>query len=81
MPASRRTTLRSLAGRPLDRLHELRGIGPWTQSYVNLRAFKDRDAWLPTDVGVRHGLTRLGPVDPERWRPFRAYAVISLWAS
>jgi AraC family transcriptional regulator of adaptative response / DNA-3-methyladenine glycosylase II len=80
MPASRRDTLRRLAGQPLDRLIELKGIGPWTQSYVNLRVFKDRDAWLPTDIGVRHGLARHGG-DPERWRPFRAYAVISLWAS
>lgn len=80
MPASRRDTLRRLAGHPLDRLIELKGIGPWTQNYINMRAFKDRDAWLPTDVGVRHGLARHGG-DPERWRPFRAYAVISLWAS
>jgi AraC family transcriptional regulator of adaptative response / DNA-3-methyladenine glycosylase II len=80
MPKARRDTLRSLAGQPLDRLHELRGIGPWTQTYVNMRARKDRDAWLPTDIGVRHGLNRLGEaVDPERWRPFRAYAVVSLW--
>lgn len=81
MPRTRRETLRSLVGQPLDRLYELRGIGPWTQTYVNLRALKDRDAWLPTDIGVRHGLERLGhPPDPERWRPFRAYAVISLWS-
>jgi AraC family transcriptional regulator of adaptative response / DNA-3-methyladenine glycosylase II len=80
MPASRRATLRALAGQPLDRLHELRGIGPWTQTYVNMRALKDRDAWLPTDIGVRHGLARRGEgTDPERWRPFRAYAVVSLW--
>ncbi|MDA0178931.1 hypothetical protein OJ997_01390 [Solirubrobacter phytolaccae] len=81
MPATRRATLRSLAGQPLDRLIDLRGVGPWTQTYVNMRALGDRDAWLPTDIGVRHGLARHGAADPERWRPFRAYAVISLWAS
>jgi AraC family transcriptional regulator of adaptative response / DNA-3-methyladenine glycosylase II len=80
MPASRRDTLRRLAGQPLDRLIELKGIGPWTQTYVNMRACQDRDAWLPTDIGVRHGLAKF-PGDPERWRPFRAYAVISLWSS
>ena len=47
---------------------------------MNMRALRDRDAWLPTDIGVRHGLERLGhAVDPDDWRPFRAYAVISLW--
>ncbi|RKQ91994.1 3-methyladenine DNA glycosylase/8-oxoguanine DNA glycosylase [Solirubrobacter pauli] len=81
MPASRRATLRSLVGQPLDRLSDLRGVGPWTQTYVNMRALGDRDAWLPTDIGVRHGLAARGPADPERWRPFRAYAVIALWAS
>ena len=46
-----------------------------------MRAFGDRDAWLPTDIGVRHGLARRDGADPERWKPFRAYAVVSLWAS
>ena len=78
MPATRRDTLRSLAGQPLDRLIDLRGIGPWTQTYVNMRALGDRDAWLPTDLGVRHALHD-GAVDAERWRPFRAYAVVHLW--
>jgi len=80
MPATRRDTLRSLAGQPLDRLIDLRGIGPWTQTYVNMRALGDRDAWLPTDLGVRHALHD-GAVDAERWRPFRAYAVVHLWRS
>ena len=40
-----------------------------------MRALGDRDAWLPTDLGVRQALERLGhDGDPERWRPFRAYA-------
>jgi AraC family transcriptional regulator of adaptative response / DNA-3-methyladenine glycosylase II len=80
LPATRRETLRSLAGQPLDRLIELRGIGPWTQAYVNLRALGDRDAWLPTDLGVRHALHD-GAVDAEAWRPYRAYAVVHLWRS
>jgi AraC family transcriptional regulator of adaptative response / DNA-3-methyladenine glycosylase II len=82
MPARRRETLRSLAGAPLDGLLRLPGIGPWTQSYVSMRALRDRDAWLPTDLGVRHALTRLGhDGDAEPWRPYRAYAVIHLWSS
>jgi AraC family transcriptional regulator, regulatory protein of adaptative response / DNA-3-methyladenine glycosylase II len=79
MPARRRDTLRALAGHPLERLIDLPGIGPWTQTYVNMRALRDRDAWLPTDLGVRHALQRHAPVDPERWRPYRAYAVVHLW--
>jgi AraC family transcriptional regulator of adaptative response / DNA-3-methyladenine glycosylase II len=80
MPARRRDTLRSLAGAPLDDLISLPGIGPWTQAYVSMRALRDRDAWLPTDLGVRHALQRLGHEGgPDAWRPYRAYAVIHLW--
>jgi AraC family transcriptional regulator of adaptative response / DNA-3-methyladenine glycosylase II len=61
-------------------LLELRGVGPWTAGYVAMRALGDRDAWLPTDLGVRHALERLGAADPDAWRPFRAYAVQHLWA-
>jgi AraC family transcriptional regulator of adaptative response / DNA-3-methyladenine glycosylase II len=79
MPARRRETLRSLAGVPLAELQSVAGIGPWTQAYVNMRALRDRDAWLGTDLVVRQALARLGPLDPDAWRPFRAYAVVHLW--
>ncbi len=42
----------------------LPGIGPWTLGYVALRSGDD-DAFLPTDLGVRHGLEALGQ-DPPR---------------
>ncbi len=38
----------------------LPGIGPWTASYIRMRALSDPDAFLPTDVGVLDALTRLG---------------------
>jgi AraC family transcriptional regulator, regulatory protein of adaptative response / DNA-3-methyladenine glycosylase II len=64
-------------------LRALPGIGTWTADYVAMRALDDPDAWLPTDLGVRHALNRLGasPAAAEAWRPFRAYAVAHLWAS
>jgi AraC family transcriptional regulator of adaptative response / DNA-3-methyladenine glycosylase II len=69
------------------RLLELPGIGPWTADYIALRALGHPDVFLPTDVGVRHALARLG-LDPkaaaddaERWRPWRSYALLHLWTS
>ena len=67
----------------------LPGIGPWTAAYLAMRTLRDPDVFLPTDVGVRHALTRLGqPADPAsatalaaRWRPWRSYALIHLWHS
>jgi len=38
----------------------LPGVGPWTVSYIRMRALSDPDAFLPTDVGVLEALTRLG---------------------
>ena len=80
---------------PLDRsaprsdvraaLLALPGIGPWTADYIGLRALGDPDAFLPTDLGVRHALHRLGIDDAARsaeaWRPWRSYAQMHLWAS
>jgi AraC family transcriptional regulator of adaptative response / DNA-3-methyladenine glycosylase II len=63
-----------------DRLLAIPGIGPWTADYVAMRALGDRDVFLPADVGVRRALERLGgAADPDRWRPWRSYAVMHLW--
>ncbi|MEQ4547700.1 AlkA N-terminal domain-containing protein [Nocardioides kribbensis] len=63
----------------------LPGIGPWTADYVAMRALGDPDVFLPTDLGVRNALRRLGH-DPvatieaaDRWRPWRSYALMYLW--
>jgi AraC family transcriptional regulator of adaptative response / DNA-3-methyladenine glycosylase II len=70
-----------------ERLRAIRGIGAWTEEYIAMRALGDRDAFPVTDLGVRRGFRRLGLPDDarsmlehaERWRPWRAYAVIHLW--
>ena len=40
----------------------LPGVGPWTVSYIRMRALSDPDAFLPSDIGVLEALTRLGAV-------------------
>jgi AraC family transcriptional regulator of adaptative response / DNA-3-methyladenine glycosylase II len=103
MPVARRRSLRAAAeavasgeldldgGADLaetrERLLALPGVGPWTASYVALRALGDPDAFLPTDLGVQRGAAALGlPATPaelagraEAWRPWRSYAAIRLW--
>ncbi|GAA4578899.1 AlkA N-terminal domain-containing protein [Planotetraspora phitsanulokensis] len=65
------------------RLLEIPGIGPWTAGYVALRSLGDPDAWPEGDLGLTRAMTRLripaGQV--ERWRPWRAYAAVQLWAA
>jgi len=84
MPRARARALVGMAGRPFG--EHLPGIGPWTVAYVALRSGDD-DAFLPTDLGVKHGLVALG-ADPklapdlaEAWRPYRGFAVAHLWAA
>jgi AraC family transcriptional regulator of adaptative response / DNA-3-methyladenine glycosylase II len=64
------------------RLLAIPGIGPWTVSYIAMRALGDPDVFLDGDVGVRRALAALGgDPDPVRWRPWRSYAVMHLWRS
>jgi AraC family transcriptional regulator, regulatory protein of adaptative response / DNA-3-methyladenine glycosylase II len=64
------------------RLLAIPGVGPWTVSYIAMRALGDGDAFLPGDVAVRRALATLGgDPDPGRWRPWRSYAVMHLWRS
>ena len=84
MGAPARLAAALAGGEPVD--ESLPGIGPWTTAYVALRSGDD-DAFLPTDLGVRHRLAALG-ADPARaaelaeaWRPYRGLAVAHLWAA
>jgi AraC family transcriptional regulator of adaptative response / DNA-3-methyladenine glycosylase II len=63
------------------RLGELPGIGPWTISYVQMRAVGDPDAFPAADLGLRRALGALGgtAARADRWRPWRAYAAVHLW--
>lgn len=75
-------------GATREGLRSIRGVGAWTEEYVAMRALGDRDAFPVGDLGVRRGFRRLGLPDDarsmrehaERWRPWRAYAVIHLWS-
>lgn len=104
MPTARRRALAGLARALADgsivldagadrdeavkRLLDLPGIGPWTASYIAMRALGDPDAFLPSDLGARRGLEHLGERgDPHRaaelaepWRPWRASATMHLWS-
>ena len=104
LPGSRRGAVRALSAALADgeidleagaersearrRLLALPGIGDWTVSYIAMRALRDPDAFMPTDLGIRRALERLGhdgsPTAAarlaERWRPYRAAASQHLWS-
>ena len=66
----------------------LPGIGPWTAEYVAMRALRDPDAFMPTDLGIRRAAQTLGLPDDaahlvalaDGWRPWRSYAMAHLWS-
>ena len=68
-------------------LEELPGIGPWTASYVRMRALGDHDAFPSADLGVIKAMQAAGVARQsilevaDRWRPWRGYATLHLWAS
>ncbi|MGH3343420.1 MAG: AlkA N-terminal domain-containing protein, partial [Carbonactinosporaceae bacterium] len=78
--ADRAETARALLAMP--------GIGPWTAAYVAMRALGDPDAIPLTDLGIGRALQALGVSGKagdvasraERWRPWRSYAAMHLWA-
>lgn len=78
------------------RLLALPGVGPWTAAYVAMRALGDTDALPAGDLILRRALpgaqstrgAQRGQVTAAaltahaaRWRPFRAYAAVHLWAN
>lgn len=68
----------------LAALAALPGIGPWTLAYAGLRVLRDPDAWPAGDLVLRRACAEHGldpDTDPQRWRPWRAYAATHLWES
>jgi AraC family transcriptional regulator of adaptative response / DNA-3-methyladenine glycosylase II len=57
----------------------LPGIGSWTADYVAMRALGDPDAFPDGDLVLRRMLAAHPEADPQRWRPWRAYAAMHLW--
>ncbi|MBQ0775966.1 MAG: helix-turn-helix domain-containing protein [Pseudomonas sp.] len=73
----------------LERLCALPGIGDWTANYIAMRAMQESDAFLASDVALQRAMAGDdGRPDAkqllalaEQWRPWRAYAVMHLWAA
>ena len=69
------------------RLRDLAGIGEWTAQYIALRALGESDAFLAADVALQRRCSTNGRrptaqqllAHAQRWRPWRAYAMLHLW--
>jgi len=73
------------AERTAKKLVSIKGIGDWTAQYIAMRALGWPDAFPHGDLGLKKALgvetykevLQAG----EKWRPWRAYAVMHLWTS
>jgi AraC family transcriptional regulator of adaptative response / DNA-3-methyladenine glycosylase II len=69
----------------MDALVALPGIGPWTASYIAMRALRWVDAFPKEDVVIRKRLGGVAAAEAERlsesFRPWRSYATMYLWLS
>jgi AraC family transcriptional regulator of adaptative response / DNA-3-methyladenine glycosylase II len=73
----------------MAQLQKLPGVGPWTASYIAMRALGDPDAFPVADLGLRRAFEQQGMAADirsiercaEMWRPWRAYATQHLWVS
>lgn len=58
---------------------EIPGVGPWTASYMALKALRNTDAFPETDLVLARAL-EFHPKDTlEQMRPWRGYAAALLW--
>jgi AraC family transcriptional regulator of adaptative response / DNA-3-methyladenine glycosylase II len=80
---------RSLA-EGIGKLRALPGVGAWTAQYIAMRTLREPDAFPAADVGLRQALAGTNGQRPtsaellaraQRWRPWRAYAALHLWAA
>ena len=69
----------------LRQLRAIPGIGEWTAQYIAMRGLSWPDAFPHTDLGIMKALGERNPKKvlamTEKWRPWRAYAALHLWAA
>ncbi len=86
MPQSRKNTLVSFAqfmlqnsvAEPKQWL-EIKGIGPWTVSYAQLRGESQPDCFLHNDLVVKKAMSRFPSLSDQTASPWGSYATFHLW--
>jgi AraC family transcriptional regulator of adaptative response / DNA-3-methyladenine glycosylase II len=71
--------------RTVQQLLAVPGIGAWTAQAIAMRSLHWPDAFPAGDIGVSNALNKVPAQQiarlAERWRPWRAYAVLHLWTT
>lgn len=85
VPAARRATLQALGAAVQQQPQQdpsawlaIKGIGPWTVSYAQMRGQGEPDVWLGGDLGIQKALKAVA-IEPTDFAPWRSYATFQLW--
>ncbi|MGJ8681460.1 AlkA N-terminal domain-containing protein [Paraglaciecola sp.] len=85
IPMSRRQTLIAFANYmqssnnlAVDELISIKGIGPWTVSYIKLRGESNPDVWLDSDLIVKQQLEKY-QIAANNSQPWGSYLTLQLW--
>ncbi|TXH66712.1 MAG: DNA-3-methyladenine glycosylase 2 family protein [Thiothrix sp.] len=66
-----------------QQLLKLKGIGPWTASYIAMRCLRWPDAFLGDDYWIKKLLNvstaKQAETIAQQWKPWRSYAVMYIW--
>lgn len=87
MPERRKASLSELArlcAEPEGELNleswlAIKGIGPWTVAYAEMRGLSMPDVWLNSDLVIKKMLSKY-QIDELQVRPWRSYLTIQLWS-
>ncbi|MDF4787158.1 DNA-3-methyladenine glycosylase 2 family protein, partial [Vibrio parahaemolyticus] len=86
MPQSRKETLVRFAQFMQDNSEAdpqqwlaLKGIGPWTVSYAQLRGQSQPDCFLDKDLVVKKAMQRYPSLNTHTAAPWGSYATFHLW--
>lgn len=86
MPQSRKDTLKALArlvqaepNSDPEAWLGIRGIGPWTIQYAQLRGCSEPDHFLHSDLVIKKALSGLEPFDTTQLSPWGSYATFHCW--
>jgi AraC family transcriptional regulator of adaptative response / DNA-3-methyladenine glycosylase II len=89
IPGSRKQTLHNIAQHYVDceqpddpkQWLALKGIGPWTVEYSQLRGLSDPDIFLSGDLGVKKAMVNLkSDFNLMQASPWRSYLTFQLWS-
>ncbi len=75
-------------------LTQIKGVGKWTVEMLLMFSMQREDVFPADDLGIQQAMQRLYKVNPaakkellnkmqqlaEKWRPYRTYACLHLWA-